>query len=73
VESAAARSEGFSGADLSAVCEKARLIALRAGNYRKDITLAAAHLLEALEQVLEERANAAKSDADSSAKDAGVL
>lgn len=56
VESAAARSAGFSGADISAVCEKARLIALRAGAYRKDIALAPAHLLEALDQVLEQRA-----------------
>jgi transitional endoplasmic reticulum ATPase len=60
IETAAQRSDGFSGADLSAVCEKARLIALRAGDFRKDLTLAPGHLLEALEEVLEERAHAEK-------------
>jgi SpoVK/Ycf46/Vps4 family AAA+-type ATPase len=68
VVTAAVRSDGFSGADLSAVCEKARLIALRAGNYRKDIIVAPAHLLEALEQVLEERANAEKTDSEVNTK-----
>jgi transitional endoplasmic reticulum ATPase len=58
VETIAERSEGFSGADLSAVCEKAKMIALRKGNYRKDISLSASHLLTALEHVLTERARA---------------
>jgi transitional endoplasmic reticulum ATPase len=62
IETAAARSEGFSGAELSAVCEKARLIALRAGNYRKDISLSPSHLLAALEEVLQARANAEKAN-----------
>jgi hypothetical protein len=35
---------------------------LRAGNYRKDISLSPAHLLAALDQVLQARANAEKSD-----------
>src|SRR5262245_18030213 len=67
VETAAVRSAGFSGAGISAMCEKARLIALRAGDYRKDIKLASAHLLEALDQALEERTNAEKSQSDSAA------
>jgi transitional endoplasmic reticulum ATPase len=58
IEDVAERTEGFSGADLSAICEKAKMIGLRDGNYRKDITLSASHLLTALEQVLQERANA---------------
>jgi transitional endoplasmic reticulum ATPase len=58
IETVAERTEGLSGADLSAVCEKAKMIGLRDGNYRKDISLSAAHLLTALEQVLQERANA---------------
>jgi transitional endoplasmic reticulum ATPase len=58
IEAVAERTEGFSGADLSAVCEKAKMIGLRDGNYRKDISLSASHLLTALEQVLQERANA---------------
>jgi transitional endoplasmic reticulum ATPase len=58
VETIAERSEGFSGADLSAICEKAKMIALRKGNYRKDISLSASHLLTALEHVLTERARA---------------
>jgi ATP-dependent 26S proteasome regulatory subunit len=55
IETVAERTEGLSGADLSAVCEKAKMIGLRDGNYRKDISLSAAHLLTALEQVLQER------------------
>jgi transitional endoplasmic reticulum ATPase len=58
IEAIAGRTEGFSGADLSAICEKGKMIGLRAGNYRKDISLSASHLLTALEQVLQERANA---------------
>jgi SpoVK/Ycf46/Vps4 family AAA+-type ATPase len=70
IETAAGRSEGFSGAELSAICEKAKLIALRAGNYRKDISLSPSHLLAALEQVLQARANAEKSDSDVTTKSA---
>jgi transitional endoplasmic reticulum ATPase len=55
-ETIAAKTEGFSGADLSAVCERAKIIALREENYRKDVALAAAHLLAAFEEVLEARA-----------------
>jgi len=51
--------DGFSGADLSAICERAKFIALRAGNYRKDISLSMAHLRAALAQVLQERTHAA--------------
>jgi transitional endoplasmic reticulum ATPase len=58
IETVAERSEGFSGADLSAVCEKAKMIALRKENYRKDVSLCASHLLAALEHVLKERARA---------------
>jgi transitional endoplasmic reticulum ATPase len=58
IEAIAGRTEGFSGADLSAICEKGKMIGLRAANYRKDISLSASHLLTALEQVLQERANA---------------
>ena len=61
IETAAARTGGFSGAELSAICEKAKLIGLRDGNYRRDISLSASHLLAALEEVLEAHANAAKS------------
>jgi ATP-dependent 26S proteasome regulatory subunit len=60
IETAAARTGGFSGAELSAICEKAKLVALRDGNYRKDISLSPSHLLAALEQVLEARAHAEK-------------
>jgi ATP-dependent 26S proteasome regulatory subunit len=51
--------EGFSGADLSAICERAKFIALRAANYRNDAALGTAHLRTALAQVLQERAHAA--------------
>jgi transitional endoplasmic reticulum ATPase len=50
--------EGFSGAELSAICDRAKFIALRAGNYRKDVALSASHLRAALAQVLHERAHA---------------
>jgi transitional endoplasmic reticulum ATPase len=60
IEAIAGRTEDFSGADLSAICEKAKMIGLRAGNYRKDVSLSASHLLTALEQVLQERANATR-------------
>jgi transitional endoplasmic reticulum ATPase len=52
--------DGFSGADLSAICERAKFIALRAGKYRKDISLSMAHLRAALAQVLQERTHAAE-------------
>ncbi|HWP57669.1 MAG TPA: AAA family ATPase [Candidatus Acidoferrales bacterium] len=58
IETVAAKTEGFSGADLSAVCERAKMIALRRSNYRKDVALAGAHLLAALEQILQARARA---------------
>jgi transitional endoplasmic reticulum ATPase len=58
LSSIAESTEGFSGADLSAICERAKFIALRAGNYRNDATLTAAHLREALAQILRERAQA---------------
>ena len=72
IETAARQTEGFSGADLSAICEKAKLIGLRDGNYRKDISLSPSHLLTALEQVLQERAHAEKSDAVVTTKDTKV-
>jgi transitional endoplasmic reticulum ATPase len=59
VQSIAEATEGFSGAELSAICERAKFIALRAGNYRKDITLSVSHLRAALAEVLQERAHAA--------------
>jgi transitional endoplasmic reticulum ATPase len=58
VQTIAEATEGFSGAELSAICERAKFIALRAGNYRKDITLSVSHLRAALAQVLQERAHA---------------
>ena len=57
----AARTKNFSGADLSAICERAKLIALRQAHYRKDVSLDGSYLLSALQQVIEERAKAAKS------------
>ena len=59
IQSIAETTDGFSGADLSAICERAKFIALRAGNYRKDISLSMAHLRAALAQVLQERTHAA--------------
>jgi transitional endoplasmic reticulum ATPase len=59
VQTIAEATEGFSGAELSAICERAKFIALRAGNYRKDIALSVSHLRAALAQVLQERAHAA--------------
>jgi transitional endoplasmic reticulum ATPase len=58
VQTIAEATEGFSGAELSAICERAKFIALRAGNYRKDIGLSVSHLRAALAQVLQERAHA---------------
>jgi ATP-dependent 26S proteasome regulatory subunit len=57
IEAVAESTEGFSGAELSAVCEKAKMIGLREGNYRKDICISASHLLTALERMLHERAH----------------
>jgi len=59
VPAIAEATEGFSGAELSAICERAKFIALRAGNYRKDVSLSVAHLRAALAQVLQERSHAA--------------
>ena len=59
IQAIAETTDGFSGADLSAICERAKFIALRAGNYRKDISLSMAHLRAALAQVLQERTHAA--------------
>jgi SpoVK/Ycf46/Vps4 family AAA+-type ATPase len=59
IQSIAEATEGFSGAELAAICERAKFIALRTGNYRKDITLSASHLRAALAQLLQERAHAA--------------
>ena len=59
IQCIAETTDGFSGADLSAICERAKFIALRAGNYRKDISLSMAHLRAALAQVLQERTHAA--------------
>jgi transitional endoplasmic reticulum ATPase len=60
IQTIAAKTEGFSGADLSAVCERAKMAALRRGNYRKDIAIAGADLQAALEQVLTARARTAE-------------
>ena len=59
IQGIAETTDGFSGADLSAICERAKFIALRAGDYRKDISLSMAHLHAALAQVLQERTHAA--------------
>jgi transitional endoplasmic reticulum ATPase len=59
LQSVAEATDGFSGADLLAICERAKFIALRAGNYRKDLTLSLSHLRAALAQILQERAHAA--------------
>jgi transitional endoplasmic reticulum ATPase len=56
----AAKTEGLSGADLSAVCERAKMAALRRGNYRKDVSIAGSDLRGALEQVLTARARTAE-------------
>lgn len=56
IQKIAQRAQGFSGADLSAVCERAKLIALRQRSYRKDVCVTESHLLSALEHVLQERA-----------------
>jgi transitional endoplasmic reticulum ATPase len=64
IATAAERSEGFSGADLSAICEKAKLVGLRDGNYRKDISLSPSHLLAASGTGAAERANAEKADSE---------
>lgn len=58
IQSIAQRTESFSGADLAAVCERAKVLALREGDYRNDISLAGSHLLAGLEHILQERANA---------------
>jgi transitional endoplasmic reticulum ATPase len=55
MDTIAVRTEGFSGADLSAIVEKAKLIGLREGNYRIDISLSGSNLLSSLEMVLQER------------------
>lgn len=60
IQEIAKRAEGFCGADLSAICERAKVIALKDGNYRKDISLSGSHLLSALDHVLKERARAGK-------------
>ncbi len=51
---------GFSGADLSALCDRAKLIALQQCNYRENVTLAASHLLSGLKHFLQERAKKRK-------------
>jgi transitional endoplasmic reticulum ATPase len=58
IETVALKSEGFSGAELAALCEHAKYVAMRQANYRKDVALAGSHLLVALEQVLRTRAQA---------------
>ena len=60
IQTIAAKTEGFSGADLSAICERAKMAALRRGNYRKDISIAGGDLQAALEHVLEARARTAE-------------
>ena len=60
IQAVAEKTDGFSGADLSAICERAKMIALRDGNYRKDVVIAGPHLLAALAQVLEAKARTAE-------------
>jgi transitional endoplasmic reticulum ATPase len=58
IQRLAEETENFSGADLSAICERAKMLALREGNYRKDIFLESSHLFKALERVLCDRGKA---------------
>jgi transitional endoplasmic reticulum ATPase len=51
IENLATRTEGFSGADLQALCKEARLVALREGNYVTAVTLRSEHFDEALRRV----------------------
>jgi transitional endoplasmic reticulum ATPase len=51
MENLATRTEGFSGADLQALCREARLVALREGNYEKVASLHMDHFDEALRRV----------------------
>lgn len=63
VQEVAQRSDGLSGAALSFLCERAKLQALREGNYRTDISVSGAHLRTALDRVLTERSKSEHSAA----------
>jgi transitional endoplasmic reticulum ATPase len=51
IDNLATRTEGFSGADLQALCREARLIALREGGYERAVPLRSDHLDEAFRRV----------------------
>jgi transitional endoplasmic reticulum ATPase len=63
VQEISQRTDGLSGAALSFLCERAKLQALREGNYRTDINVTGAHLRTALDRVLTERSKSEKSAA----------
>jgi transitional endoplasmic reticulum ATPase len=51
LDAVAERSAGLSGADLAAVCDHARMLALRDAGFRRHATVEAGHLLAALDAV----------------------
>ncbi len=57
LETMAANTEGLSGADLEALCHRAKILALHAGNFKKSIQVKAEHFAEALVQVKKTRYN----------------
>lgn len=63
----AEETEGLSGADLAALCEQAKLLALRESDYRLDVTLQGSHLLVALAEALRSRAAAEQASTQATA------
>ncbi len=57
LETMAANTEGLSGADLEALCHRAKILALHAGNFEKSIQVEREHFAEALVQVKKTRYN----------------
>lgn len=55
VQHVARETEGFSGADIAELVERAKLLALRASSYSDEVRIGARHLREALERMRRER------------------
>jgi transitional endoplasmic reticulum ATPase len=70
LDAVAERSAGLSGADLAAVCDHARMLALRDAGFRRHATVEAGHLLAALDAVSGDASGDTPGDTSGDAKGA---
>ena len=63
LEELAYQTEGFSGAELEALCQEAKLVAVQSVNYRQAVPVGRAHFHQALHKVAQSRLSLERAEA----------